>query len=64
MSKNLTNVRARTEERDKLKELARQLSVEQKQTIGTPEVLRRTLNIPTLKGVLLEDAKAKRFQRK
>ncbi len=60
MGKNLKTVRAGTTERDKLKELARQLSLEQGEDIRTPEVLRRTFNIPTLKGVLMNDAKAKK----
>jgi hypothetical protein len=58
--KFLTNIRAYKDEKDKLNQLARELSVIQKEKIGCPEVLRRITNVPNLPSILASDALAKR----
>jgi hypothetical protein len=44
----------------KLKTLKKEIEIAQEQDIPLKEVLRRTINIPNLKNVLIEDAKAKK----
>jgi len=60
MRKRITNVRAYKEEQEKLKQLSYELSARERNSVRTPEILRRALNIPNLKNVLLEDAEFKR----
>lgn len=64
MRKRLTNIRANTDTRDRLKELSRELSFIERRDVRTPEVLRRTLNIPNLPHILKNDAELKRRWKK
>lgn len=56
----VATIRARVEDREKLNQLNRELSAIQKETIKTPETMRRILAIPNLKDVLINDAELKR----
>lgn len=58
--KRTTLIRAREEDVLKIKNLAREISFVQRSDIKTPELIRRTFNIPNLKDVLMEDAKLKK----
>ena len=60
MNKNTTHIRAFMDSKKRLDEIARELSVIQQDDIKTPEVLRRALNIPSLKDILKRDAELKR----
>jgi hypothetical protein len=60
MNKRLTHIRAYQQDQARLNELARELALIQKARVTTPEVIKRTLNIPNLKDVLKTDAEAKR----
>jgi len=60
MAKRITNVRAYEPEQIKLNQLSWELSKIQNSKVSIPEVLRRTISIPSLKTVLMKDAEAKR----
>jgi hypothetical protein len=57
---NSTHIRVYPEERIKLHDIARELSLTQGADIKVPEVVRRAFNIPKLKDVLKDDAFLKR----
>ncbi len=58
--KNLTNIRARIDTKDKVNEMSRKLSMLEGRDVPVPEVLKRTFNIKGLPKVLEEDARAKK----
>lgn len=62
-NKPTTHARMYIEEKKKLKQLARKVSMAEDNDIKIPEVTRRMLNIPILESYLLEDAKAKARKR-
>lgn len=57
---NTTHIRVRKEEKDYFKQLARDLSSTQNEDVKIPEVVRRMINIPRLKDVLINDAVEKK----
>lgn len=59
MPKITKHVRAYPDTNIKIQDLSRELSLAQRGKVSSPEVLRRTFNIPKLKDILLEDAKVK-----
>lgn len=56
----MTHIRAYTPDRARLKDLSFELSAIQKSKVTTPEIIKRTLNIPRLKDILINDAEFKR----
>jgi hypothetical protein len=62
-NKRTSHIRVFPEVKNKINELRRDLSIIQKEDIQTPELMRRTFNIPNLKNTLLEDARVKRFKK-
>lgn len=64
MNKRLTGVRAYVMDKDRLKDLSLELSNIQKDKVTTPEIIRRTLNVPNIKDILIQDALNKRRLKK
>ena len=60
MEKRMTHIRVYDQDKAKLNDLSLELSNIQKSKVSIPEVLRRTINIPSLKNVLKIDAENKR----
>jgi hypothetical protein len=58
--KSRPNIRAYDDDNKKIQQIARELSVVQQKKIGSPEVLRRALNIPDFRNILIKDAELKR----
>ena len=58
--KQTTHIRTYPEDKDKLDNLARELSIVQRSNVKIPEALRRITNVPGLKELLIKDAEAKR----
>lgn len=59
MRKPLTNIRSYAEDRDRLKQVSRELSNIQQTEVTVPKVINRMLNIPDLREVLRKDAEIK-----
>lgn len=59
MKRNSVHIRAYPEEKEKLKQLARELSAIEKKEVKTAEALRRALKTSN-KNLLLSDAEMKR----
>lgn len=57
MSKSTKMIRAYSETKDKFAEMKREIANIERKDLGFPELLRRIVNIPTLKDTLSEDAK-------
>ena len=57
-------IRTYMQDRQRIKDLKRELSVVQKCDISEAEIIRRTLNIPQLRKMLLDDAEIKRMRGK
>jgi len=57
-------IRTYMQDRQRIKDLKRELSVVQKCDISVAEIIRRTLNIPQLRKMLLDDAEIKRMRGK
>ena len=60
MNKRMTHIRAYEPDKIRLKELSFELSAIQRSKVSTPEIIKRALNIPRLKDILMNDAEFKR----
>jgi len=61
--KNTVSIRISPEDKKKLDNMRLNIQAEERKNISTAETLRRTMNIPNLSDVLLQDARAKKFRR-
>lgn len=63
-NKSLTNIRAYKEDREKMNQLAREVSMIQAKAVRVPEVIRRINNSAEIKLLLKKDAYVKKMNRK
>jgi hypothetical protein len=62
--KEITHIRAYPNEKMKLNELCLKASFVEGKPVRVPELLRRTLNIPNISNILIQDAELKKRLKK
>ncbi len=63
-TKRLTHIRAYDFDKKKINDLSFELSNIQKAKVTTPEIIKRALNVPNLRDILIKDAEIKRAIRR